>query len=712
MRLTHGVLAALVGIGLIVSLAPASGGAVTAPRWEPTALCAEPGYRPPAAERATILLPDPSGDGVWTSFPAPTTTPNRICAAIIDDYVNNKIYMAGGTEAGQAGAELSNFQRFDPITNSWQNMASMPAGRTWIDGQGSFIARLGKIYICCGMTGSGISNNNCWEYDIANNTWATRATAPTGQLAYASGVWRDSLIYIMGGYGSGSGSNGVQIYNPFTNAWTTGTAMPENGDMGSACIIGDTIYVTNFYNRASNALWANARKGAINPANPTQITWSTWTSVPSYGFNGGTAALGNKVYRLGGFSTLYVGSDHLRGWVYDPRMGTSESLPWLPYPTPYRRGLSRCNFLVGCERTNELMVSGGDEYGDWSAPNNYYYRNQFTPPHNITCYAILTPSGAVDSGQALVPTLVVRNSGAYTENYKAFMSLPGGYMDTVEQTGVPGGRTDTLTFTPWIPQGRDSMATLAYTTCDNDSFYGDDTLRNRFLVRVKDVAVTAILNPVADTLDSGVVVWPRASVWNYGNQTQSFPLQFRIGTYLSTASVVNLIPGGQQEIVAPESLVTMPGIYIHQVTAVVAGDLHPENNVKTDTFVVRGTVQHNIAATMLIAPVGAYDTTMTVVPACSVANLGTVTEQFWTFLYVREPGGSIVYSESTQTMLGAGGRLRLQFNPVKFTTIGVHSVVCSTYCFGDQNGLDDIIRSTFRVFAELAGDVGVVQILQ
>ncbi|MEO0079118.1 MAG: kelch repeat-containing protein [candidate division WOR-3 bacterium] len=390
--------------------------------WAPTEFHATPCYNPDCHEEhvwmpgggADEVRPGVGGvDGQWVAVPAPTTQPDRMCSANCYDEVHDMLYMIGGDPAGYYG--VNNCQRFNPVTNVWTDLQPMPGARTWLDGEGAICQRLGKIYIFGGYTGS--ANNQTYEYTISTNSWTTKASMTSATLAYPSGIWRDSLMYVFGGAGpSLSGSNVVQVYNPFNNTWATATSLPEACDMGSGTIIGDTIYITNGYNRTSGALWANARKGYINPSNPLQITWSNWTLVPTYGFNGGTTRLNGWVYRLGGFGTLYVGSDHVRGWRYNPaNPGTYETLPWPPNP-PYRRGLARCNFLNRREAGNELFIFAGDEYGDWSTPNRYYFRNQFTPPHDVGVSKILEPATSlVFTGDSFLPTIEVKNYGLNPE---------------------------------------------------------------------------------------------------------------------------------------------------------------------------------------------------------------------------------------------------------------------------------------------------------
>ncbi|MEO0073810.1 MAG: hypothetical protein ABIK43_04030, partial [candidate division WOR-3 bacterium] len=329
---------------------------------------------------------------------------------------------------------------------------------------------------------------------------------------------------------------------------------------------------------------------------------------------------------------------------------------------------------------------------------------------NVGARAILAPAGAVDSGQQIVPQAVVRNMGKETESFSVFMRI-GAYLDSQYVAGLPSGRSDTVEFNLWTANARESLTATAWTVCPTDSFPKDDTTSVRFLVRVKDVGITEILAPL-DTLDSGVVVYPRAMVWNYGNVTAIFPLEFRIGSWVSTANVT-LGAGAAQEVTAPDPYTTMPGTYVHRVLAALAGDLHPQNNVKYDTFWVRGNVVNDVGVARLMAPIGFYDTSMTVVPACTVANYGQNAAQFWVFMTCTDTASdAVVYADSAQVMLAPGGALRLEFRPVKFTSLGPHVASCSTFYVPDQNSLNNVKKNNFWVMPMLQGDVGIVQILQ
>ena len=311
-------------------------------------------------------------DSIWIPIAIPESMPDRLTHAAVYNPVNDRIYMVGGCPAGIAGTNLALCQEYNPNTDTWTDKASMSTPRGWI--QGAVITRLGaqgRIYVMCGYSNSStaLTVNEC--YDIAANTWTTVAPSPRATCAYQIGVWRDSLIYLIGGTTPWLGAPEVRVslYDPFTNTWTSATDLPEHCDMGSSVIISDTIYIVGGYNRTSGTLWTNMLKGAINPINPTQITWITGLTLPPNSFTVATAALGNKVYWIAGTAT----------WYYIP--GSDTIYPFVPYPIV----VARTQMVARtAEAIQELYVVAGDSGGNWEPPNRTYMKFTFDVGVNET----------------------------------------------------------------------------------------------------------------------------------------------------------------------------------------------------------------------------------------------------------------------------------------------------------------------------------------
>ncbi len=300
----------------------------------------------------------------WVPFSPPDSVPDRAFHATVYDPVNDRIYVIGGDAGGSVRGGLC--QRYDPGRDTWETMHPMPTQRAMIGG--AYIR--GKIYIAGGEPGDLDVNE---EYTVADGSWHTRAPMPVARCAYQVGVWRDSLMYIMGGIDPNwNNTEAVQVYNPFTDTWAIGTSMPRGGDMGAGTIVGDTIYITGSYNRPFGLIWTEMLRGAINPADPTQITWFSGPQPPEPVAMQSTASLRGKVYWVGGF-TSEMGSPTRSGWVYDPATGVIDSIPSLPPtigPGLYGGG------AVGREAFNELFQVAGHGSDTTTWP---YYKIQPAP---------------------------------------------------------------------------------------------------------------------------------------------------------------------------------------------------------------------------------------------------------------------------------------------------------------------------------------------
>ena len=91
--------------------------------------------------------------------------------------------------------------------------------------------------------------------------------------------------------------------------------------------------------------------------------------------------------------------------------------------------------------------------------------------------------------------------------------------------------TETLSYGYWVPRGRDSMTATAWIHCPGDTYPQNDTFRQGFLVRIIDIGLGGLWPSGDTTFDSGDVIVPHVTAWNYGSVTTSFTLLFWHGSY-------------------------------------------------------------------------------------------------------------------------------------------------------------------------------------
>jgi hypothetical protein len=253
---------------------------------------------------------------VWQITPL-AEAPERVTNnAVAEGFVNGVpyIYTFGGLDSTKlyTGIHLRSY-RYNTMTNVWDTIAALP------DTLGKIAAGANrvkdKIYIIGGYhvyaNGGEASSDKVHIYDVNSNTYlADGANIPVAIDDQVQAVWRDSLIYVITGWSNTGNVSAVQIYNPSSDNWQAGTSVGNNNTFrsfgASGAIVGDTIY---YFGGASMAGSFNVqtyfRRGIINPTNPSQITWSSFTWMGMNGYRMAATTAFGKVFWLGGSNVTY-----------------------------------------------------------------------------------------------------------------------------------------------------------------------------------------------------------------------------------------------------------------------------------------------------------------------------------------------------------------------------------------------------------------------
>jgi len=222
---------------------------------------------------------EPLTDGAWR-FSAETDSPFSESASA---EAGGFVYTGGGY------GNLERLQRFDPITEVYQDMPDMPGERH----HPMIASDTQRIYVAGGYTGrfNQVAGDNFWRFDPATSQWEILSDLPdpraAGAAVYfhghimvvggagvgisllsydiASGEWRslpgdirvpgdhiravvfENEIWWMGGRAGegpgGSTSNGVVIWNPVTQEWREGPPMLYSRSGFAAGVVGGQIVV-------------------------------------------------------------------------------------------------------------------------------------------------------------------------------------------------------------------------------------------------------------------------------------------------------------------------------------------------------------------------------------------------------------------------------------------------------------------------------------
>ena len=205
---------------------------------------------------------------------------------------------------------------------------------------------------------------------------------------------------------------------------------------------------------------------------------------------------------------------------------------------------------------------------------------------------------------------------------------------------------------------------------------------------VHDVGCTRLLAPV-DTLDSGAVVTPACSVYNYGAEAETYSVRMRIGAYDQTAQVTAQAVGAATYVTFPSWTATGRGAVAVRCSTELATDIVPANDRQQGSAFL---AVRDAGVTRIVAPAGTIDTSTEVTPTAVVRNFGTAQATF----AVRMTIGDFYTHDTSVTIAG------VTTDTVRFATWtveepGMHAVRCSTMLAGDQVPANDAASDSVYV---------------
>jgi len=237
----------------------------------------------------------------WTTkTPMPTARSNFAIAVY-----QGKIYVIGGTTGpgdvvGQKLATDAN-EVYDPLTDTWETKTSLPTPRQDLGAN----AVNGKIYTLSGVRYELLFVTSRFRetevYDPANDSWTTKAPIPTHVWGYASTVV-DNKIYVIGGwnmtsYGA-SPAQSNQVYDPETDTWSYRAASKVAlSRLAAGTTTGDMapkrIYVLGGMDQYHIS-------DLTQVYNPETNGWSFGKAMPNPRYGLGVAVLNDTFYAIGG----------------------------------------------------------------------------------------------------------------------------------------------------------------------------------------------------------------------------------------------------------------------------------------------------------------------------------------------------------------------------------------------------------------------------
>jgi len=326
-----------------------------------------------------------AGAPYWTTAAAPSLARQELYPEVL----NGRIYVAGGLLNPNTGYS-AHFEAYEPATDRWQRLATLPEARHHI----ALAATGGLLYGVGGFSGGfprWRAQPSTFVYDPVADRWSEGIPLP---YACAEGVFAGigSRLYLVGGRvreleAASHFSQHVDtalglVFEPALGRWAPIASAPTARNSAASAVIDGRLFVVG----GRQAL--KQPDGSLRQVNVAQLevydpATDRWTSRhPMPVAQGGLAAASHagRLYVFGGEQWVPDRKVFAEAWMYDPANDRWSALP--PLPTP-RHGLGaatvgdRIHVFGGGTRVggdhastvHEVLVLGSTRAGSAQAPS-------------------------------------------------------------------------------------------------------------------------------------------------------------------------------------------------------------------------------------------------------------------------------------------------------------------------------------------------------
>ncbi|PYI74707.1 MAG: hypothetical protein DMF01_09645, partial [Verrucomicrobia bacterium] len=266
---------------------------------------------------ATLWRYDPATNTYDTSLP-PYTIPTYWHAAA---YLNGKIYRIAGR--GITGTDY-HVEVYTIATNSWSIAGNLPGADKML-----MAATLGG-YVYAG----GGDGRPCYRYDPMTDTWTFIASLPVIRSLAASDAYNGRWVLAGGDVGFAI-SNSVIAYDPVTNTWTSLPDMLQANDQLVGATVGQAFHVLGGSTDNEQFIQSPCATPSVTPtptATPTCTPSRAWVERAPYPI----AVSGNAVVSVGGavysFGGIANNTAIANAYKYTPATNSWTFIASLPSP--------------------------------------------------------------------------------------------------------------------------------------------------------------------------------------------------------------------------------------------------------------------------------------------------------------------------------------------------------------------------------------------
>ncbi len=568
------------------------------------------------------------------------------------------------------------------LAQAWQNGPTQPLDFRYTRFDGEYFplnspsGDTGMVYFLGGRLSTLATDSSVWRFNPRTGVFTDMGVdMPVAVSNYDICLLRDNYnlaagdtygLYIVGGRGSaGVNTAAVQVYYPRSNTVrvVTTDSFPGRDSLGrvysafNCVVVNNKLYLTGGAYLSGTPYTVVRGTWVYNPLAPAGTRWTQLTTadlpVPRCYIN--LCAVDSVIYAMGG-DTVNQGTLPLNAVDACHRFDTrTPAAGWTAVAAlPQVCGEGRA-FGIGASAPyifqNKVIVAGG---GSW-------------PAETAACYIYDVPTNTWSS---FPPLDTARRN-------HAGVLIPG----SPGQSGIPG---------LWVFGGRH---------LSDANIVG---VPERYDIGViPDVGVSHLLAP-AGTVTIGTNVTPACSVYNYGNQTLSYPVRMRIGTaYSEDVTVNNHAPGTSLYVTFPTWTASPAGNYAVVCSTRAPGDLVAANNARSGSVEVVG---GDVGTDDILAPVGLITPGTVVTPRARFRNHTAENATFNAYYVIRDAANAEVYRDSVLGLtLNGNSTVNRSFATWAANPVGTYTAVAWTVLAGDQNPANDTATASFNVNVVTAG---------
>jgi N-acetylneuraminic acid mutarotase len=222
------------------------------------------------------------------------------------------------------------------VTVSWSVRKALPVGLR----AAAAAAKDGRLYLLGGNLGSSSPANTTRVYNPSTNAWTTGASFSQARDFAMAAALVDG-VHLVGGAGSGGVLSDHRLYRPATNTWVARTPLPKAVRAAVARVVTGKLYIIGGKTGVGPT-------GAVQIFNPSTNAWTPGRAMPTPRFSAASAVINGLIYVAGG-QTPGIGTSRVLE-RYDPKANTWTPLTAMPAP---REALGGAN--VG----GRFCVAGG-----------------------------------------------------------------------------------------------------------------------------------------------------------------------------------------------------------------------------------------------------------------------------------------------------------------------------------------------------------------